>query len=159
MKKIELSKQGKNRGKFFALVDDESFKEVSKYRWNYVIMGYAESRLGSKKNKPIRMHIFLMNPPKGMFVDHINMNGLDNRKENLRLATYQQNNYNRRLNKNNKSGYKGVIWDKSVKKWRAYIRSGKMIYLGVFKTKLEAAKTYNEAAIKLFKEFAKLNKI
>ena len=156
MKIIKLTNTRK-----YTLVDNEDFERLNKYKNSTINWwGYVVRRTSVKEGKKdIFIHREILNISKGEYVDHINSDKLDNRKENLRLATYQQNNYNRRLNKNNKSGYKGVIWDKGVKKWRAYIRSGKMIYLGVFKTKLEAAKTYNEAAIKLFKEFAKLNKI
>jgi hypothetical protein len=94
--------------------------------------------------------------PKG-FVDHKNGNSLDNRKENLRLCTIQQNSFNRKP----KNGKLKVFYlNKSSNKYSAQIGfNNKKIYLGQFKSKEEAAKAYNEAAIKYFGEFACLNKI
>lgn len=89
-------------------------------------------------------------------VDHINLNPLDNRRANLRLATNSQNQHNRRKYKNNTSGYKGVFWHKKNKRWTAGIRlSGKRIYLGSFSTAELAYKAYCDAAKELHGEFAR----
>lgn len=94
------------------------------------------------------------------FVDHINRNGLDNYRCNLRPATRLQNRMNCGLSKRNKSGFKGVSWHKSCNKWVAKIEiNDKSIYLGLFDDKIEAAKAYNAAAKKHFGEFAWLNPI
>jgi hypothetical protein len=102
-----------------------------------------------------------MNPEYGFFVDHINGDTLDNRRENLRVCTRKENNQN--CNKRGtlpKSKYKGVVWVKKVGKWKAQIKSDKKtIYLGYFKDELLAAKAYNSAAILYFGEFARQNKI
>ena len=91
-------------------------------------------------------------------VDHINGNKLDNRKENLRLATNQQNNYNVGPQKNNKSGYKGVSWKKDKNKWEAKIRNNnKLKFLGYFDDLVEAGRAYDRAALELFGEFAWTN--
>ena len=96
--------------------------------------------------------------PKGMATDHINGDGLDNRKQNLRICTHAENLRNRRLGKNNTSGYKGVSWHKLHKLWYAHIsHNKKLMSLGYFKDKEEAAKAYDRKAIELFGEFAKLN--
>lgn len=94
-------------------------------------------------------------------IDHKNGNTLDNRRENLRICTYSENNRNRKqISSNNKSGYKGVSWDKQKNKWRTCLNiNKKQKHIGFFNDIIEAAKAYNEAAIKYFGEFAKLNKI
>ena len=92
MKKIPLSQQGKNKGKYFALVDDEDYEKDPKARWSFNPNGYAER----KKGKTIeRLHGFIMDCPKGKEVDHINGNKLDNRKCNLRICTQHQNSFNK----------------------------------------------------------------
>ncbi len=92
------------------------------------------------------------------FIDHINGDGLDNRRENLRLASHTENNQNRRINRNNTSGYKGVYWNKNEGKWRARIMAhGKRHVLGQFVSIIDAAKAYNDAALKYYGEFADLN--
>ena len=93
-------------------------------------------------------------------IDHINGIKDDNRWKNLREATCSQNKMNCGLSKRNKSGYKGVFWRKELGKWRASIKKDqKRIYLGHFDTKEGAAKAYNEAALKYFGEFARVNEL
>jgi hypothetical protein len=90
-------------------------------------------------------------------IDHMDGNGLNNSRSNLRAATNAQNLQNRGKQKNNTSGIKGVSWDKARSKWAAEIRSqGKRYHLGRFDTKEEAAEAYRKAAKKLHKEFAKI---
>jgi hypothetical protein len=106
------------------------------------------------------MHRIILKAPKDAHVDHINGDGLDNRKWNLRLCTRSQNLCNSSIKRNNTSGYKGVRLDKWIgyKKWRAYIwTNGRQKYIGNFSCKNEAAKAYNETATKYYGEFAKLN--
>lgn len=92
------------------------------------------------------------------FVDHINHDGLDNRRDNLRISSVAQNSQNRRQPISNSSGYKGVRWHKKDKLWRASISAnGKAYHLGSFQTPEIAAQAYNEAAIKYHGEFAYLN--
>lgn len=158
MKKIPLSLGGKNKGKFFAVVDDEDYKKLSNLRWTYSSAGpgYAEHGF---KGKLVRMHRVIMNAQKGFMVDHINMNGLDNRKKNLRLCTKAENMRNRNMTKVNTSGYKGVVWDKINQKWVAQMKlNGKHLNFGRFLLKKDAAKAYNEGAKKYHGKFAKLNK-
>ena len=96
-------------------------------------------------------------------IDHINKRGLDNRRENLRVVDSVQNALNRKKQKTyNKSQtsskYKGVGWRKSHTKWVSYITINyKQISLGYFDSEIEAAKAYDEAALKYFGEFATLN--
>ena len=104
------------------------------------------------------MNRIKMNVERWTQIDHINGNGLDNRKCNLRFANANQNQHNRKTNKNNKSGYKGVCWHKRHNKWISRISiNNKLIHLGLFNDKLDAANTYNNAAIKYYGEFANLN--
>lgn len=94
---------------------------------------------------------------KGEFCDHVNGDKLDNRRDNLRVATHAQNQQNRGKYANNKSGYKGVSWSSAANKWVAMIRiNNKQTYLGIFDDPKEAYDVYCEAALKYHGEFAKL---
>lgn len=149
MKTIALS-NGKS-----TYVDKEDFGELSRHRW-YELNGYAATSI---KGKTVYMHRIIMNCPEGFNIDHLNHNRLDNRKVNLRLCNQHQNNGNYRLSRHNTSGYKGVGFHKKSEKWRAYIQvSGrKQRHLGLFPTSALAAKAYDEAALGVFGDFAKLN--
>ena len=90
MKEIQLSQQGKNKGKYFALVDDDEFERLSKHRWNVLKCDKTNYASGKVKNssgtiKHMLMHRFLLNVSDDLYIDHINHNGLDNRKENVRV--------------------------------------------------------------------------
>lgn len=153
MQKIALSKQGKNKGKYFALVDNKDFDWLNKWNW-FLNSGYAVRK---EKGKNILMHRLILNTPEGKDSDHINMNRLDNRCENLRIATRSENMMNG-CKSNNTSGYKGVCWNKLANKWRVQIKlNRKNIFLGYFTNKLEAAHAYNLKAKELFGKFAYLN--
>ena len=89
-----------------------------------------------------RLHRLVMGCPKNKIIDHINHNGLDNRKENLRITGYIENNLNRNLAKNNKSGCKGVCYREKDKAWRVHYR-GKEI--GYFKNLEDAIQCRKEA--------------
>ena len=107
------------------------------------------------------MHRQIMNAPKGIVVDHINRNGLDNRKANLRFATVSQNNWNSRKGFNcGSSKYKGVSWSKDKKKWAVWLSVNKKNkQFGYFDDEKEAARVYNEVAKKHRGEFAVLNNV
>lgn len=154
MKRIPLT-QGK-----FALVDDEDYEWLSQWKWcaDKGRNTYYASRNDNenKRQTTIRMHRELCQSEED--VDHIDGDGLNNQKRNLRSCSSGQNSYNQRKSKNNTSGFKGVSWDKEKKKWAAYINfQRKKIHLGYFEDKIDASKSYDNAAIKYFGEFASLN--
>ena len=157
MKYIELTKGQK------AIVDDEDYDWLNDFNWYYAKAGYAARGIRNRKEgwqKKILMHREIMNASIGKEVDHINGDGLDNRRSNLRLATHAQNIRNGKHRTNNTSGYKGVFWQKDHKKWCARIMIDyKPKHLGYFNTPEEAAQAYNEAAIEYSKEFGRLNKV
>lgn len=157
MKQIELVHRH-----IFALVDDEDYYQLNKFNWYY---HKTESNIYAKteiNGNPIMMHQMVLSSPSGkLTVDHINGNGLDNRKENLRLATRSQKRMNQRKTKNTTtSKFKGVSWCNREKSWRAYIHlNGKFKSLGYFNNEIRAARAYNDAAIQHYKEFANLNSL
>jgi hypothetical protein len=109
-----------------------------------------------KTRKRIWMHRFIMNTPDGMETDHRDMIRLNNQRYNLRTCTKAQNQRNRTKLSNNTSGFKGVTFNNGRIQSQIKI-DGKLIYLGTFPTPIKAAQAYNDAAIKYFGEFARLN--
>ncbi|ARO21566.1 hypothetical protein B2J90_29600 (plasmid) [Bacillus tropicus] len=151
MKEIRLTK-----GKI-ALVDDEDYETLMQTSWCYQSPGYA-ARRRNKRNE--LMHRVIMKAKKGEQVDHIDMNRLNNQKENLRIVNNSQNGMNKLVQNNSTSGYKGVSWRKERKKWEAYVnKDNKRYRLGYFESKNEAAEAYNKKAIELHGKYATLNEI
>lgn len=146
-----------------ALVSDEDYHKISSYKWFYKTnktgVSYAYTTICSKgKRKNIYMHRMVLGLSGSEIVDHINRNGLDNRRENLRVCTYSQNMCNSKTRKDNKSGYRGVSYCNRNKKWQAHINHlGGQKNLGLFNTPEEAALKYDEWARKLHGIFANLN--
>lgn len=156
MKQIQLGGRNNTQIKGYTLVDDDIFDELNKYNWCFD--GKYVSR--TVKGEKIKMHRVIMNPQKGMQVDHIDGNKLNNQRQNLRICTNAQNSRNRRLRSDNKTGFKGVFWRERDKVFTAYITyNQKNKHLGTFRSAVEAAKVYNNAAIEYFGEFAYLNRI
>lgn len=151
------------------IVDDDDFDHLSKFTWRVQgINGVkyasrcvtASDQESLKYPTSVKMHREIMGIvlQRDKVVDHINHDGLDNRKVNLRVCDGYQNQGNRRKKKLCASKYKGVCW--GYKKWRAYIKTaGKRIELGSFLLEDDAARAYNEAAVKYFGEYAHLNVI
>lgn len=109
------------------------------------------------ERRSLRMHRHLMESPDGFQVDHEDGNGLNNRRENLRVATHAQNQRNARARIDNSSGVKGVGWSSARGKWRARIRvDGTRHDLGFFRTKREAADAYADASAKFHKDFGRI---
>lgn len=153
---------------YTAIVDDEDFERVSRYKWSYKPVsgkGYAARKAyygGGRKNpirETIQLHRFIMGAnDRKVVVDHINGDGLDNRRSNLRLCTQAENMRNSAIYSCNKTGYKGVHFNKRDGKYQANIRvNKKLLFLGYFDDALQAAKAYNNAAAQYFGEFARPN--
>jgi len=148
----------------YAIVDPDDFERLNKHKWHANkarTTYYAVRRIhvGTGKWKHVKMHRDILNPPDKLYVDHINHNGLDNRKANLRTATHRQNCYNRvHFKENPSSKYKGVSFKNKTEKWNAQIRyKGRSRFIGSFDDEVEAAKAYDKAARKHQGEFATLN--
>ena len=158
MRKIKLT-QGKH-----ALVDDENFDWLNQWKW-YFNKGYAvrkqhfckDGKCRGKGCRNIMMHRIILGDPKGILVkvqtDHINGGTLDNRRKNLRIVTHAQNMLNRKLHKNNKSGYRGICWDKNTESWRVYSQiNKKWRHWGYFKNKVDAV-AFHERNVSCLFEF------
>ena len=139
------------------IISIEDVELCMMYNW-YLNGKYFRARIN---NKHVCLHRFIMSYSiinKGLIVDHIDRNRLNNKRSNLRIVTPSQSSMNRNKGTNNKSGYKGVHWYKTRKKWVASIYINKRNKsLGRFDNIIDAAKAYNEAAKKLHKEYAVLN--
>jgi hypothetical protein len=143
---------------FVTLVDAEDYEAaVTGGPWHLANCDgklYAQRHRGrtAKDGRGRRLHTFLTGYS---LTDHANGNGLDNRRSNLRPATWAENHANSRKPGSNTSGFKGVGWHKSHSAWRAYIGyQGKHIHLGYFSTAEAAAGAYDAAARDLYGEFA-----
>lgn len=166
VKEIPLSKG------YVALVDDEDYKRVSKYKWHaHSGKGpvYAAAWIpGYTSCGRVRMHRFILwgelAKHPGFVVDHINHNTLDNRRCNLRLVTLSQNCGNRLL-KAHSSRFKGVFWDSVRGKWHAQLKVSvgryeyKKLFLGRFSCEEDAALAYNKAALAYYGSCALLNPV
>jgi len=142
----------------FVIVDAEDFDRLNQYQWYACKCKGTYYAARCERGKTIRMHREIMRAPKGLLVDHIDHNGLNNRKSNLRLCTNAQNCYNQRANANGTSKYKGVSWYKCSRKWSARVRcDGKFYNLGDYEDEIKAAVVYDKMAKELFGEFACLN--
>lgn len=149
MKLIKLSQDK------YVQVDDSDFDLLNQFKWCCSTTGYA---VREATNKTIYMHRFIMGEPKGMQVDHKNLNTFDCQRHNLRIVTYNQNQWNRPRQHNNTSGHKGVGWNKQVGRWRARIKHLGIVYqLGNFNTKTEAAAVYAAASHSLHGEFGRIS--
>lgn len=142
------------RGKF-ALVSDEDFDTLSQYNWLCYRNGYA-CRQGPRQGNNrtlILMHRVIMDAPDGLNVDHINGDTLDNRRENLRLCTHQENVMNR-PGYGGSSKFKGVYHDKRRDRYYA-THAGK--HIGSFRCEEDAARAYDDHVKELHGEYAWLN--
>lgn len=159
MKEITLT-----RG-YVALVDDELYEELSAHKWHARVnssgLVYAIRNSPRPDKKTIYMHRVILGAPEGTGVDHIDRDGLNNKRANLRLATTSENQRNARRRIDNSSGYKGVAKysaPRSKKPWKAHIGvNGVSRYLGVFDSAEEAARAYDRAAVEFYGEFAHRN--
>ncbi len=157
---------------YVALVDDEDYERVNQFKWyalkwkntftavrHKTILSRPDAKeTGLPRQKLIYMHRFIMEAPDDKDVDHVNHNGLDNQKHNLRICTTTQNLGNQLPQHGKTSKYKGVYWHGATRKWMARIQyKREQIYLGLFAEEGKAAKAYDSKAKELFGEFAHTN--
>jgi hypothetical protein len=142
MKEIKLTKG------LFTKVDDKDFEWLNQFRWccdanGYVVRHEQKSEYGLNPRKMIKMHKFILKPSEGKMTDHINQDKLDNRRINLRVVDNHTNQRNSKIGIRNKSGFKGVYFDKKYKRWcaRATVY-GKRVFGGGFFNLLDAHKSY-----------------
>ena len=145
------------------ICDIDDFEKVRVFKWGLSFSGvckYATTNMKIKgKYRSVKMHRFLLNPPRNKEIDHKDNNGLNNIRSNLRITDMRFNKRNLTKYKTNTSGYKGVhLVNKH--RWQARIQvGGRRIPLGCYGTKEQAALAYNEGAKKYHGEFAHLNVI
>jgi hypothetical protein len=159
-----VSKEIKLTQNQITIVDDEDYEYLMQWKWHAHKAphdkGWHVLRKEQKngKQKAIWMHRVIMNASSGLDVDHKDLNGLNNQKNNLRVCKHFQNMQNKAKQSNNTSGYKGVYLNKRNGKWVAQIKLNyKMKNLGEFQNIIDAAKMYDTKAVELFGEFAVLN--
>jgi len=151
MKFIEIKKNG---AIYAATVDDENFNRLSMYNWCLLggrLTAYA-SAWCKKTKKTVRMHRLVMDAKQGEVIDHIDRNGLNNQTSNLRLANRKVNNWNRGVNRNNKSGHKHICHDiksRCYKKWLVQIVRGNIITRARFETIKDAIEWRDKQVDKL----------
>lgn len=149
-----------------ALVDDEDYESLQGHNWKLwrrhkkkKLYAGAYTTVDGKR-KAIAMHAFIMNAKKGDIIDHVDGDGLNNTRANLRFCNQSGNSANRLMSSNNTSGYKGVAFHKRRKsnQWEARTKlNKKQIHIGYFSNPEDAARAYDAKAIELFGEFAKTN--
>lgn len=141
----------------FSLVDEDDLDRIEQYYWHTIKKsGYV---LGWVDKEHVYLHRFLMGAQTGTEIDHRNQSKRDNRKANLRFCTALQNGANKGKLANGKSSrFKGVA--RKYHRWTARAKlHGKRIWLGQFKTEVEAARAYNEWALQTHGDFACLNQL
>lgn len=143
-----------------AVIDTEDAQRCFQYKWCLLNSGYAWTSHVRSNCHPVKLHNFILGFEGNLkvSVDHINRNGLDNRKENLRIAQQFQNKTNGKHQINNTTGYRGVVSRDGKYEARVTFK-GIRHYLGRFYSKEEAAKAYNKKALELHGEFASLNDV
>ncbi len=158
MKQISLSKTGKNKGLYFALVDDWNYDYLNQFSWH--VVKHKDKRYARRITVDgfIYMHKEIMALKGNGMIDHEDGNGLNCQEYNLRFSNYSQNNANKKSAKNSTSKYIGVHWFTRKKKWKAQIQKDKkVICLGSYDDEEIAAMAYDKAAKEIHGEFANLN--
>ncbi len=142
------------------LVDDDDYELVNRHSWFHTAWGYAGRTQmiddgGKRRMTSLRLHRIIMKAPRGVEVDHINCDKLDNRKQNLRFVTKQQNIWNMPPKVTSTTGIKGVGWYEKLSKYQARIpHNGKTVHLGYFTSWVDARDAYNAKARELRGEYA-----
>lgn len=157
-RKIDLG-EGKS-----TILDQEDYYRLSKFKWyvngnGFRFYAFRNVIIGPGRTRMLSMHRDIMNSPKGLLVDHKNHDSLDNRRENLRLATHSQNTCNKQTKRVGcSSKFRGVSYDKKRGYWNTQVVChGKMVFFARFKDEIAAAHAYDAAAKKYHGEFARLN--
>jgi hypothetical protein len=148
----------------YALIDEEDLPLISGRNWHSHKGGhtwYAETAMSlpGGRQQTVKMHRLILGAPAGVLVDHRDRNGLNNTRENLRLATHHQNACNRKMQINNSSGFYGVSFDPNTGLWRAAVYANRHpIHLGSHQTAEEAARVRDAKAREIYSaEFLRLN--
>lgn len=146
----------------FAQVDDEFYDYLNQFKWHtHKDRKRCYARTTIKIDgapKKVLMHRIVLKPKINEVCDHKDGNGLNNTKENLRICTRSQNSKNQKPKNGGSSLYKGVYFNKDTGKWLARITTNRNCkYLGLFGNEIDAAKEYNNEALKMHGEFAKIN--
>ncbi|MFA6851065.1 MAG: HNH endonuclease [Selenomonadaceae bacterium] len=142
------------RNGFETTVDTSDLEKVKKYKGTWIVNNSNPGKLhyiyGNFQGGMLLLHRYIMGAPKGMSIDHLNHDGLNNCRNNLRIVTHAQNMQNRNVHKNSKSGIRGVYWDKQRKRWVVEIKlNSKKIYKKRFNNILDAENTAKEMRAKL----------
>ena len=152
MKEINLT-QGK-----IALVDDADYELAKTHKWcarKSRNLYYASAKISGKN---VSLHAFLLASPKNSEIDHVDGNGLNNQRLNLRICSHMENMANQKQHRDSKSPYKGISRAQHCDRWAAQLFfQGRKLYLGLFKDPIDAAKAYDAKAKELFGSFARLN--
>lgn len=150
----------------FALIDEADESLIAPYHWHvvrdgrtfYAVRTWQEGPRKIRKQHTVRMHRMILAGPAGMPIDHIDRDGLNNTRSNLRICTPLENSGNRRKAITNSSGYIGVTFFRRTGKWKSTImHAGRPIHLGYHATAEAAARAYDDAALRLRGDFAQLN--
>lgn len=145
----------------YALVSEEDYEELAQYKWRVGTHGYAmRAKWNPEKgnNDCVLMHREIAKPSKGLMVDHVDMDKLNNTRGNLRVVNKSQNTTNALSRKGSSSMYKGVTYNKRSGKWaveltKDYVKH----YVGLFSDEVEAARACDTKAVELFGDYARLN--
>ena len=135
---IELIFYNKNN-KLKCFIDAEDFEKINKYNWHCQKDGNTYYARTVVNKKHYSMHRIIMKAQQGQIIDHINRNGLDNRKNNLRFCTIRENSLNRKINIRNKTGYTGISIDKQSGKYKVTFEKYRKSYHGGYFEKIEDA--------------------
>lgn len=154
---MEIKINSKKHGEKVVIIDDKDYELIKGYNWHII---KHRNTYYALNNSIGRMHRFILSlNDKNIVVDHKNHNGLDNRKENLRVCSVQDNNKNvKTVSEEASSKYKGVFWNKEKGLWSSIIKSDKIgHFLGYFNDEIIAARAYDQVARFLHKDFSWLN--
>jgi AP2 domain/HNH endonuclease len=164
MREIPLTKG------YVAIVDDEDYVGLMQFKWHAqvdqrgrLVYAHRWDRKADGRRENVSMHRQILGLGPREMADHVNGNGLDNRRENLRACTNQQNQRNREkvrtsINGRPSSPYKGVRWNPNRNRWVGEIKvDGRSVFLGHHRSEEDAARAYDAAALQHFGDFARLN--